>query len=143
MAKEKEETLSSDDLQDNVLVIRVINSWKDFRQQYKRNPNPDELYDLTRGHWVDLFNERHQADLAFAVVSNRVVGVFKVGSWHEAGTTKNKVLPWRQPVSAGRVEFVEDGKASAEEVERYLNKKLVGTWARQTYNPFKLYRKVR
>jgi len=61
------------------ILIRIPQLWDP-------GMSDDELYDATRGHWK-LGPRRELAELALAVVAGVVHEVYRIESWHRAGTT--------------------------------------------------------
>jgi uncharacterized protein len=63
------------------------------------------LYDATRGIWK-VGARRSNAEFALAVFRGVVLEVYKVESWHPAGTTSYQSRTFTSQECAGRSEFV-------------------------------------
>ena len=76
------------------LLIKITRS-------FSYSLSPHELYDATRQFWR-IGIDREQVEYAFAVFDGLIQEVYKVVSWHKAGTTFSS----RQPKDKDRWEFV-------------------------------------
>jgi hypothetical protein len=74
-----------DDIKEHVILIRV-------NQLYRYGMSDQELYDATRGIW-DMADRKYNADYAFSVFMGIVMDVYKIKSWHRAGTTPYPTRP--------------------------------------------------
>jgi len=109
---------------DSALLIRI-------NRQYRHNMSPQELYEATRGVWR-VGKRRENAEFAMAIFEGIVKEVFKISSWHPAGST---VYETRDNVNReGRWEFqgvvVEDAIRS-----RYLDRKVSGYFVKGAQSP--------
>lgn len=73
------------DIKEHVILIRV-------NQLYRYGMSDQELCDATRGIW-DMADRKYNADYAFSVFMGIVMDVYKIKSWHRAGTTPYPTRP--------------------------------------------------
>jgi hypothetical protein len=96
---------------DPVLLIRI-------NQLYRHGMRPEEMYDATRGVWK-LGPRRERFRLAMAVFEGVVREVYRIDSWHPAGTTPYTARARGDLRRRGRWEFV--GRVAEEPLRsRYL-----------------------
>ncbi len=101
-------------------------------ERYKENMSATYLYESTRGVWK-IGNERHEkADYAFAIANGFILEVYKIDSWHPAGTTHYTT---RDDVNiTGRKEFL--GTLAEESIRaKYLAKDVHEYFKQGNSNP--------
>jgi uncharacterized protein len=109
----------------------IITVNKSFRYSLK----PIELYDITRGIWKIGPEARSNAEYAFAVYGGIVQEVYKINSWHPAGTT----FTTKQDIMDGykeknRWEFV--GNIAEDTVrKKYINANVSSTRVKHHASP--------
>jgi len=87
-----------------------------INQSFSYSMSPNELYDATRQFWR-IGSDRDQVEYAFSIFDGVIQEVYKVISWHKAGTTFSS----RKPKDKERWEFV--GQIAEEEIrKKYLYK---------------------
>lgn len=87
---------------------------------YRFGMSAQELYDATRSAWK-LGERRNDAQYAFAVYDSVVREVYRIGGWHEGGTTFNSRYAGRDGERDDRWEFV--GVIADDQIRnRYLNR---------------------
>lgn len=67
-------------IDDPLLLIRI-------NKKYRHNITPPELYEITRGVWK-VGPRRERADYACSVFQGVIKEIYKINSWHKAGTTE-------------------------------------------------------
>jgi hypothetical protein len=72
-------------IDERVVLIRV-------HQLFRYGMSDQELYDATRGIW-EMADRKNDADYAFSVFMGIVMDVYKIKSWHLAGTTPYPTRP--------------------------------------------------
>jgi hypothetical protein len=80
---------------------------------------PIELYDATRQYWPNRIERLEQAELAFCVINEIIVEVYKIAKWFKAGETLTTRPTSKQPEKL-KYEFV--GNVASNE----LQKKYIG-----------------
>lgn len=93
---------------DPALLIRI-------NRLYRHGMNPQEMYDATRGVWK-LGPRRERFSLAMAVFEGVVREVYRIDSWHPAGTTPYATRARGDLRRKGRWEFV--GRVAQEPLRR-------------------------
>ncbi len=92
-----------------------------------------ELYEATRGIWK-LSARRTNAEFAFAVFEGVVRDVFKIDSWHRAGTTQYTTRPTDGWESSTRWEFI-GRQADAGIRDHYVNRAVAEYFKKGQQNP--------
>lgn len=80
------------------VLIRISRSWHE-------GITDDELYEVTSGVWW-IGERRERLELAFAVADGVVREVYRVLSWHPAGSTPYHTRPHSDACIDGGWEFV-------------------------------------
>lgn len=80
------------------LLIRI-------NRLYRRSMTAEELYEATRGVWR-LGKRREKAQFALPVIKGIVLQVYRIDTWHEAGTTTYHTRRAEDLKKKGRWEFV-------------------------------------
>jgi uncharacterized protein len=91
-----------------------------INQLYRSSMSPTALYEATHGVWK-LGVRRQQAHYALAVFQGVVKAVYRIESWHPAGTTPYETRLPEQVDAPGRWEFVGE-PAEAQLLEKYVGK---------------------
>ena len=86
---------------------------------YRSDMSPDELLEATRGIWK-LGKRREKAEIAMAVYQGIVREVYRIKSWHPAGTLNYKTRDSAKFQNLGRWEF--DGEIATDLRQQYLHK---------------------
>ena len=90
-----------------------------------------ELYDVTRSQWRISLKRAEQVDFAFAVYQGIIYEVYRVSSWHDAGSTFNSRIDDK---IEGRYEFI--GDIAPEDIRsKYLYKSIAHYFKRGNANP--------
>jgi len=76
-----------------------------INQLYRTGMSNEELYEATRGVWR-IGPRRNEAEYAMAVYQGIIREVYKIESWHPAGTYTYNTRPQKDVNVAGRWEFV-------------------------------------
>ncbi|MBB1315828.1 hypothetical protein [Aliivibrio sp. SR45-2] len=116
------------DITENVVLIRINRLFDETMTQ-------EALYEATRGVWV-IGPRREKVDIAFSVYKGEVKGVYKVLSWHPAGTTSYETRPVEELKRDGRWEFTGE-IANAEIRDKYLGKSVADYFSKGNSNPIK------
>lgn len=80
------------------VLIQIPRSWHE-------GISDEELYEVTRGVWR-IGERRERVELAFSVAGGIVREVYRVLSWHPAGSTPCHMRPLGDVCIDGRWEFV-------------------------------------
>ncbi|WP_445002999.1 hypothetical protein [Halomonas mongoliensis] len=107
------------------VLIRVSRSWHE-------GISDNELYEVTRGVWR-IGERRERVELAFAVAGGIVREVYRVLSWHLAGSTPYHTRPHGDICIDGRWKFV--GVAGEGERHRYKGMDVSGWFEKGSSNP--------
>lgn len=108
------------------LLIRISRSWHDGLSE-------QELYEVTRGVWK-AGERREHIELAFAVGGGVIREVYRVRSWHPAGTTEYLTRTREEIDIDGRWEFV--GELAEEPIrQRYMGEDVSGYFTQGSSNP--------
>lgn len=108
------------------LLIRFSRSWHD-------GLSDQELYEVTRGVWK-VGERREQIELAFAVGEGVIREIYRVRSWHPAGTAKYLTRTREEVDIEGRWEFV--GELAEEPIrQRYMGVNVSGYLTQGSSNP--------
>jgi hypothetical protein len=111
-----------------VILIRI-------NQLYRYGMSEIALYEATRGVWK-IGSRRQNAEFAFAVFRGIVREVYKITSWHPAGTTSYATRPQEHLTDKERWEFV--GERANEEIRnRYIDKSVEAYLAPNSQNPIR------
>jgi hypothetical protein len=73
------------EIEEPVVLIRI-------KQLFRYGMSDQELYDATRGIW-GMADRKYGAHYAFSVYKGIVLDVYKIKSWHPAGTTPYPTRP--------------------------------------------------
>lgn len=115
-------------IDESVIAINI-------NQTFKAGMNAQDKYDFTRGVWRLDVNRAKNAELAFTVYQGVVKEVYRIESWHNAGSTNYQNGRTIDPALASRFEF-KGSVADNETRDRYLGKELP---ERHAQNPIKYY----
>jgi len=108
------------------VLIRISRSWHE-------GISDEELYEVTRGVWR-IGERRERVELAFAVAGGIVREVYRVLSWHPAGSTPYHTRPLEDVCIDGRWEFV--GEVAGEgDRHRYKGMDVSGWFEKGSSNP--------
>lgn len=128
--------LLEEDITENVMIIRI-------NKLYRYDLTEDELYNATRAYWIVNKENADQVDYVFSVYKNRILEVYKVAKWFDAGTTYMPVrrgdegeadYEWLR--EHGRKEFV--GQIADEEIRnKYKDKSVEDIFPFGSENPIK------
>lgn len=108
------------------VLIRISRSWHD-------GVSDEELYEVTRGVWR-IGERREQVELAFAVAGGVVREVYRLHSWHPAGSTPYHTRPYHDVCIEGRWEFVGEA-AEAPQRDGYKGMDVSGWFEKGSSNP--------
>lgn len=108
------------------VLIRISRSWYD-------GISDQELYEVTRGVWK-IGERRERVELAFAVAGSAVREVYRVLSWHPAGSTPYHTRPLGDVCIDGRWEFTGE-VAQESESKRYKGMDVSGYFEKGSSNP--------
>ncbi len=75
-----------------------------INQLYRSDMSAEELYEATRGIWV-IGSRRETADYAMAVYQGIVREVYRIKTWHPAGTLPYRTRDPEGFIGSGRWEF--------------------------------------
>ena len=100
-------------VEDRVLIIRI-------NRLYRHNMSAHDMYEATRGVWR-LGDRRRGAAYAFAVFEGVVREVYRIESWHPAGSTPYTTRTNAELTVEGRWEFC-GTVADAQIRERYVDR---------------------
>ena len=126
-ARYNREELSIDDIEDNLILIRI-------NQTYESDMSDLELYECTRGYWKLNVDRARTAEYAAAVYEGVILEVYKIATWLPAGSTYMDSRDTRK--IKGRYEFV--GTIAPERIrEKYINKSVTEFFAQGNTNPIK------
>jgi hypothetical protein len=129
-AKYRGESLSADEITEDVLMIRI-------NRAYRNGMSPQEIYDITRSAWKLNAQHMQSAKYAFAVYDGMVLEVFEISGWFYEGQTFNGTAP-KEEVSKDRYEFV--GNLAPEEIrQKYKNKSVAHLFPKGNQNPVKYF----
>lgn len=95
-------------IQEPSILIRI-------NQRYRPRMPAQELYEVTRGVWA-IGRRREAVQYAMAVYHGIVREVYRISSWHPAGTTPYKHRSRPDVLAPGRWEFT--GKVAEDRVRR-------------------------
>lgn len=103
-------------------------------KKYFRGISAQELYEVTRGVWK-MGERRESAYYAFAVFEGVVREVYKIDSWHKAGSTEYLIRQNSDINIEGRWEFV--GIKAQEEIRQlYFGKSVSDYFVKGQQSPF-------
>lgn len=125
------EELSAEDIQDDVIMIKI-------NQLYRNDLEPYELYDITRGCWRVNKAKAQQVKYAFAVYDGMVLEVYKIAQWLQAGEVMYASREQDIDVVKDRHEFV--GNIAHNSVrEKYVNKSVASLFIKGSQNPIRYF----
>ena len=130
-ARYSHEKLDSDDIIDNIMLIRI-------NKRYRNDMTPLELYESTRGYWRLNVENAKKVDYVLAVYDGMVLEVYEAVEWFPAlstymGTRQSELT--REDME-GRYEFV--GKIANEDIrKRYADKSVKEFFSPSNQNPIK------
>jgi len=108
------------------LLIRIS-------QKYSSQLSKQGLYEVTRGVWK-LGERRNKVKYAFSVANGIVKEVYKIRSWHSAGTTAYATRSNHDVAIRDRWEFI--GEVAPDIIRnRYINKSIAHYFSRGAQNP--------
>ena len=126
-ARYSREELSEDDILDDIILIRINNT-------YEQGMSELELYEATRGYWVLNPDHASKAKYAMPVYDGVILEVYAITSWLPSGSTMMSTRQTRK--LKGRYEFV--GKLAPNKVrEWYINKSVATYFSVGNHNPIK------
>ncbi|WP_081712062.1 hypothetical protein [Halomonas sp. PBN3] len=108
------------------VLIRISRSWHE-------GITDEELYEVTRGVWR-IGKRRERVELALAVAGGVVREVYRVLSWHPAGSTPYHARPHSDVSIDGRWEFVGE-VAGPHERHRYKGMDVSEWFKKGSSNP--------
>jgi hypothetical protein len=124
------ESLSIDDITDDVIMIRI-------NELYRNGMLPYELYDITRSAWAVNINTAKKAKYAFAVYGGIIIEVYSIIEWIKGGgTTMNSNRKYGENIDkdAKRYEFI--GNLAPQEIrDKYINKSVANIFRHGARNP--------
>lgn len=109
-----------------VILIRV-------NRLYRAGMSAEELYEVTRAAWK-VGARRNGAEYAFAVYKGVVREVYRINTWHPAGTTRYQTRRSVDVAVAGRWEF-EGIVAEAAVRDKYVGRSVADYFAVNSQNP--------
>ena len=129
-ARYSHEVLKQEDIDDNVLLIRI-------NKLYRNNMTEMELYEATRGYWKVNPEQACKIDYALSVYDGMVLEVYKVVDWYPAHTTLMERYDIRTPEEVReRYEFV--GTIADEKTrKKYVDKSVTDIFKTGNANPIK------
>jgi len=114
------------EVQVSALLIRI-------NRLFRHTMSSLELYEATRGIWK-LSARRTNAEFAFAIFEGVVRDVFKVDSWHRAGTTQYATRPTDGWENSTRWEFI-GRQADADIRSQYLDRSVAAYFKKGRRSP--------
>lgn len=114
------------DIEEPALLIRVA-------AKYRQGMSAAEIYEVTRGVWR-LGERRDRAEIAVAVFGGVVRAVYRIGSWHSAGSTTYATRPAEDVCVAGRWEF-SGAPADRSIATKYVGRSVAHYFKRGATNP--------
>lgn len=106
-----------------------------INQLYHSKISPEELYESTRGVWV-VGKRREKAQYAFAVFQGVVREVYRIHTWHVAGTLNYQFRELKVEDLSNRWEF--EGRVAEDKIrQKYLKKSIRSYLTKQSQNPIK------
>jgi hypothetical protein len=100
---------------------------------YRFGMSPEALYEATRGVWKISARRKH-AQYALAVFQGVVKAVYRIDSWHPAGTIPYTTRPPEDVNVPRRWEFVGE-PAEAQLCEKYVGKSVASYFERNSRSP--------
>lgn len=131
------EKLYEDDVDENVMIIRI-------NRLYRHDLTEEELYNATRGYWKVTKKDADKldkVDYVFSVYKGRILEVYKVAKWFDAGTVympkrRGEDVEPDEEFLSQRKEFV--GTIAEERIRRkYVNKSVEDFFPNGAANPVK------
>jgi len=122
-ARYKCEKLYEDDINDNIMMIRI-------NKLYRNDMSDHELYEATRGYWHASIDEASKVDYVLSVYDGMVLEAYEPIDWFYAGSTFME----REDAATGminedRIEFV--GRVADEKTRRKYVGKSVNEFFKQ------------
>lgn len=116
-------------INERAILIRI-------NQLYRYGMDADSLYDATRGIWV-LGPRRKLAEYAFSIFKGRVMEVYKINQWFQAGTEQTiyKTRPDINGIYPSRRWGFEGDIAEDAIREKYLNKSVKRYLTKNSQSP--------
>ena len=114
------------EISESAIFIRI-------NQYYREGMSSDTLYEATRGVWV-IGKNRNKADYALSIANGIVREVYRINSWHPAGTTSYHTRSREDVNYPNRWEFLGEVAPSAIR-EKYLHKSVAHYFKRGAANP--------
>lgn len=109
------------------ILIRV-------NQLYSRSISARKLYEITRGVWRLSRRRVENVEYAFAVFDGIIRQVYRVKSWHKAGTTRYYTVSQSGRRRPHRLEFI--GEEAPRKIrEIYIDKSVERLFSRGSQNP--------
>ena len=107
--------LTGADFTEDVVMVNV-------HQTYVEGMRPFDLYQVSRGYWKLTLENVEYMQHVLVVFERKVIEVYDVARWYEAGTTMRNPIFVLDDKKDGRVEFV--GKPNEDEKFRckYIGK---------------------
>ena len=118
-------------ISEKAILIRISKSYHD-------NMSPIDLYEATRGVWK-LGDRREEAEYAFPIADGKILEVYKIQSWHPAGSTAyftrgQHTNTYGELNIEGRVEFI--GVLAAGHIrQKYINQDITHYFKQGSANP--------
>lgn len=118
--------LDETDIKHKIMVIKI-------NKLYKREMDPDALYDAVRGLWRASYERAKSIEYVIGVYNSLIVAVYKPTRWYICKEAKDK-LPRQDevltPKTENRVFFVDEAyenkEPMSEEAQFYLYKSIAG-----------------
>jgi hypothetical protein len=102
-----------------------------INQLYRSDMNDLELYETTRGFWI-VAKRRERAELGFAVYQGIILEVYRIKSWHPAGTLHYET---RDDASKYEERWEFDGEVASDVRDKYIQKTVRGLKGANSQNP--------
>lgn len=125
------EELDADDIEDDVIMIKI-------NQLYRNDLEPYELYDITRGCWRVNKEKAQKVKYAFAVYDGMVLEVYKIAQWFKAGEVMWSTREEDIELVKDRYEFV--GNIAPDSIrKKYINKSVASLFNKGSQNPIRYF----
>jgi len=106
--------LKPQDFAENVALFKLLKNY-DRLKDVESNMWDFELYEASRGYWVmNLKEAKEQLKYAMPVYDGKILEVYEVADWYEAGTTLRSPKYIDSDDNPNRCEFV--GKIAAPDI---------------------------
>lgn len=120
--------MSNDVKNDNLVLVVKIN------RTYREDMSAEELYESVRGIWRLDKSKRNLVQYVFGVFHGKIVAIYEVLKWDDAGTIPYKFRTHLPETLTGRSEFV--GRSVSDEMRsKYMGKKIKLTAQTVNYYP--------